>query len=198
MKGDDRGARCGHPASPRRSAADVSVAFLESISLETTLPCLAEPGKIIVVGTPSRDLAEAIPYLATLPSMIAYNPQPPSLTLRRKPGLITLQPDRVSITQVTDVTEGMQLLASLAEAINVTWEHRAELVAVKARRQAPRPLDVWEFLPQTNCRQCGELTCMAFAFGLLQQQRALADCSVLAEDSRFTDRLETLMTLFGS
>jgi ArsR family metal-binding transcriptional regulator len=174
------------------------VAFLESIALEKTLPCLAEPGKIIVVGKPSRAVEEVMPYLATLPNAIAYNPQPPSLTLRRKPGLITLQPDRVSITQVTDVTEGMQLLASLAEAINATWEHRAELIAVTAQRQAPKPLDVWEFLPQTNCRRCGELTCMAFAFGLLQQRRALADCPVLIEDSRFGDRLETLMTLFGS
>ncbi len=174
------------------------MAFLESIALEKTLPCLAEPGKIIVVGKPSQDLAEALPYLATLPSVIAYNPQPPSLTLRRKPGLITLQPDRVSITQVTDVSEGMQLLASLAEAINATWEHRAELAAATTRRQAPKPLDVWAFLPQTNCGRCGELTCMAFAFGLLQQSRTLTDCPVLTEDRRFTDRLETLMTLFGA
>ena len=174
------------------------MAFLESISLEKTLPCLAEPGKIIVVGKPSRDLDDVMPYLATLPSVIAYNPRPPSLTLRRKPGLITLQPDRISITQVIDMTEGMQLLVSLAEAINATWEHRAELVAVTARRQAPKPLQVWAFFPQTNCARCGELTCMAFVFGLLQQRRALADCPILIEDSRFTDRLETLMTLFGS
>jgi ArsR family metal-binding transcriptional regulator len=174
------------------------MAFLESISLEKTLPCLAEPGKIIVVGTPSRDLARVIPYLATLPNTVAYNPQPASLTLRRRPGLITVQPDQVSITQVTDVTEGMQLLTSLAEAINATWEHRAELTAVTSRRQAPKPLDVWEFLPQTNCRRCGELTCMAFAFGLLQQRCRLRDCPILTEDSRFAGRLDTLMTLFGT
>jgi ArsR family metal-binding transcriptional regulator len=173
------------------------VAFLESIGLEKTLPCLAEPGKIIVVGKPSQDLAEVLPYLATLPSVIAYNPQPPSLTLRRKPGLITLQPGRVSITQVIDVTEGMQLLASLAEAINATWEHRAELAAVTVRRQAPKPLEVWAFLPQTNCGQCGEPTCMAFAFGLLQQHHELRECHVLTEDGRFADRLDTLISLFA-
>jgi ArsR family metal-binding transcriptional regulator len=176
----------------------VNVGFLESIALEKTQPCLAQPGKIIVVGTPSRDLAEVIPFLATLPSTIAYNPQPLSLTLRRNPGLITVQPDRVSITQVDDATAGIQLLVALTEAINATWQHRTDLVALTARRQAPKPLDVWEFLPQTNCRRCGELTCMAFAFGLLQQQRSLADCPVLIEDGRFADRLETLTSLFGS
>jgi ArsR family metal-binding transcriptional regulator len=111
--------------------------------------------------------------------------------------LITLQPGRVSITQVTDTEEGLQLLATLTEAINATWEQRAALVAVTTRRRAPRPLDVWEFLPQTNCRRCGELTCMAFAFGLLQQQRSIGDCPVLTEDSRFEERLDTLRASLG-
>jgi ArsR family metal-binding transcriptional regulator len=175
--------------------SEVNVAFLESIALEKTLPCLAEPGKIIVVGRPSRPLDDVMPYLASLPNVVAYNPRPPSLTLRRKPGLITLQPDRVSITQVTDMAEGMQLLASLADAINATWEHRAELVAVTARRQAPKPLDVWAFLPQTNCGLCGELTCMAFAFNLILGRRPVSECRILVQDNRFADRLSTLVTL---
>jgi len=173
------------------------VSFLESIALEKTLPCLAEPGKIIVVGIPSRALDEVLPYLATLPNVIAYTPEPPSLTLRRKPGLITLQSGRVNITQVVDIAEGMQLLTALAEAINETWEHRAELVAVTARRKAPKPLDVWALLPQTNCRQCGEATCMAFAFGLLQQRQQLEACEALAGDESFADRRLTLQGMLG-
>jgi hypothetical protein len=39
---------------------------------------------------------------------------------------------------------------------------------------------------------------MAFVFGLLQQRHPLANCPILTEDSRFTDRLEALRTLFGS
>lgn len=173
------------------------MAFLESIALEKTLPCLAEPGRIIVVGIPSRALDEVLPYLATLPNVIAYTPEPPSLTLRRKPGLITFQPGRVNITQVVDVAEGMQLLEALVEAINATWEHRAELVAVTARRQAPKPLDVWALLPQTNCRQCGEATCMAFAFGLLQQRQELDACETLARDESFADRRLALHGMLG-
>jgi ArsR family metal-binding transcriptional regulator len=48
--------------------------YVESIALTRTLPCLAEPGKIIVVGKPSRALDDVLPYLATLPNVIAYNP----------------------------------------------------------------------------------------------------------------------------
>jgi ArsR family metal-binding transcriptional regulator len=175
----------------------MSVGFLQSIALDKTLPCLADPGKIIVVGSPSRDLSEVIPYLATLPNAVAYDPQSPSLTLRRNPGLITVQAERVSITQVADADEGVQLLGSLAEAINATWDHRAQLVAATTRRQAPRPLDVWEFLPQTNCRRCGELTCMAFAFSLLLQRRTIGECETLVEDHRFAERRNALDALLS-
>jgi ArsR family metal-binding transcriptional regulator len=76
--------------------------YLESIALTRTLPCLAEPGKIIVVGKPESSLAEVIPYLATLPGIIAYNPETCTLTFRRQPGFLTLSPEKVYITQVLD------------------------------------------------------------------------------------------------
>jgi ArsR family metal-binding transcriptional regulator len=162
--------------------------YLDSITLTRTLPCLAEPGKIIVIGKPSRPLDEVIPYLATLPSIIAYNPDQRTLTFRRQPGFLTVQREEVYITQVTDAQEGLELLAALTESINAVWEHRQELVAVTTSRRAPRPLDVWSLLPQTNCKQCGEATCMAFAVGLLQQTRTLDECPVFASDPNLADR----------
>ena len=175
----------------------MSPAFLESIRLERIWPCLADPGKVIVVGSPSRNLAEVLPFLATLPNVIAYNPDSPSLTLRRRPGLITFQPEQVTITQVADAREGPDLLAALAQAINATWENRAELVAATGRRRAPRPLDIWVLLPQTNCRECGEATCIAFAFGLIQQRRQLRECRALAGDGPGLDQVTELLHLLG-
>ena len=90
--------------------------FLDSIILVQTLPCLAESGKLIVVGKPSRPLDEVLPYLATLPGVIAYNPSAGALTFRRHPGLLTLNSERVYITQVADVNEGLELLAEAREA----------------------------------------------------------------------------------
>jgi ArsR family metal-binding transcriptional regulator len=181
-----------------RDRADVippEAMYLESIALSKTLPCLAEPGKIIVVGCPSRPLNEVLPYLATLPSVIAFNPATLSLTLRRRPGLITLEPERASITQVPDIEEGVHLLSVLCEAINATWEHRHELVAVTASRSAPRPLDVWEMLPRTNCGRCGEATCMAFAFGLLQGSRRILECQPVVAGASARERLATLQAM---
>ena len=166
--------------------------YLDGIALSKTLPCLAEPGKIIVVGKPNHPLDEAIPYLATLPGVIAYNPETHTLTFRRQPGFLTLYPDKVYLTQVRDTEEGLELLAALKEAVNATWEQRETLKAVTQARRAPRHLDVYTLLPQTNCKQCGEATCLAFAVLLIQQKRRLEECTPLQQDPAFTDRRAAL------
>ncbi len=170
--------------------------YLDSIALTRTLPCLAEPGKIIVIGKPNRSLDEVLPYLATLPGIIAYNPAAHTLTFRRPAGFMTLYPDRVYITQARNIDEGLELLAALKDAINATWDNRRQLVAATRARRAPRPLDVWTLLPQTNCHQCGEATCMAFAVGLLQHKRSVIECRPLNADEALTDRRATLEAMF--
>jgi ArsR family metal-binding transcriptional regulator len=36
-----------------------------------------------------------------------------------------------------------------------------------------------EWLPKTNCRECGELTCLAFAVKLLSFEQKLENCKPL-------------------
>jgi ArsR family metal-binding transcriptional regulator len=166
--------------------------YIEMIQLTRTLPCLAEPGKIQVVGTPSRSLSEVLPYLATLPGIVTYNPEKPSLTFRRQPGFLTLLNDKVHITQVTDNEEGETLLNSLVDAINTTWENRNQLIAVTQPTRVLRPLDIFTLLPQTNCGDCGEATCMAFAAKLFMRERDFRECLPLVSDPSFEERRETL------
>lgn len=171
------------------------MSYLETISLTQTLPCLAEPGKIIIIGRPSRALAEVLPYFATLPGIIAWNPEACTLTFRRTHGFMTLYSDKVYITQIKDAAEGLELLDALKEAVNAVWEQRSELIALTTKKRAPRHLDLWELLPRTNCKQCGEATCMAFAVGLLQQKRELAECPALMADPALADRRATLESM---
>jgi len=42
-----------------------------------------------------------------------------------------------------------------------------------------RPLDVYRHLPGTNCGECGEVNCMAFAAKLIERQRSVEDCKPL-------------------
>jgi len=166
--------------------------YLDSISLLRTIPCLAAPGRIIVHARPNRLLDEVIPYLATLPGVISYNPFTCILTFRRQPGFMTLHTDKAYLTQVKDAAEGLVLLEALKDAINAVWDNRATLSPVTRLRSAPHHLDIWSLLPRTNCKQCGELTCLAFAVELVKRHRALDECPPLLADSLFEERRTTL------
>ncbi len=172
------------------------MSFLDSLVLTKTLPCLAEPGKIIVIAQPSRNLDGVLPLVAAVaPNIISFNPEAGTLTLRRQPGFITFYPDKVMITQVKDTAEGLDLLSAVCDLLNQCWDQRDTIQPVKTIRRAPRPLDVWTLLPQTNCKRCGEATCMAFAFGLLQQKHTIEECPVVAGDAAFADRRAQLAAL---
>ncbi len=172
--------------------------FIEFIQLDHTRPCLAEPGKLVIVGKPSRAIDPVLPLLnAMLPNVISYNPRSGALVLRRKPGFITLLSERIYITQVNDAEEGLELLGAVRDLLNQTWEQRDTLQPRHDERRTPRPLDVWELLPRTNCRACGEATCMAFGFGLLEARRQVDECPPLGK-TQAQEQRETLQGLLGN
>lgn len=150
---------------------------------------------IIVVGRPSRSLDQVLPYLATLPGVISWNPDALTLTFRRQPGFLTLTPDQVEIIRVTDLQAGLGLLEALKDAINTVWDKREELMAVTDRRQAPHHLDIWGLLPRTNCKQCGEASCLAFAVALIQGNRSLEECHSLQTEAQFVLQRDVLYSM---
>lgn len=166
--------------------------YLQTIYLTKTLPCLAEPGKMIVIGKSDRPLDRVIPYLATLPGVLAYSPETLTLTFRRPAGFLTIYPDKVYLTQIANEPQGRQVLKDLADAINAVWEHRSDLIAVTQPKRAPNHLDIWQLLPRTNCKQCGEASCLAFAVSLIQHTHSIDECPTLHIDAAFAERKATL------
>jgi ArsR family metal-binding transcriptional regulator len=163
--------------------------LIGAITLIRTLPCLADPGKMIVIGETDAAIDGVLPLLnAILPNVVSYHPFSGVMTLRRRPGLITLYPDKVMITQVADVEEGLALLAALRDLFNRTWSRRDEIQPKPEGRRLPRPLDVYELLPRSNCQACGEATCMAFAFGLLANRHRPEECPPLADPAYAAQR----------
>ena len=45
-------------------------------------------------------------------------------------------------------------------------------------------LDIYKLLPKTNCKECGQPTCLAFAMKLAQKQAELSACPYVSEQSK--------------
>jgi len=53
-----------------------------------------------------------------------------------------------------------------------------------------RPLDVYKYLPQTNCMECGEPNCMSFAAKLVEDRTMAEKCTPLFRDPKYKQKLE--------
>ena len=58
------------------------------------------------------------------------------------------------------------------------------------------PLQVYKYLPQTNCAECGDATCMAFAAHLIDRSKKLENCPPLLKDE-FKKKYIELQTLLA-
>ena len=58
-------------------------------------------------------------------------------------------------------------------------------------------MELYKYLPKTNCKKCQKPTCMAFALDLLQGKVKVDDCPPLLEP-KYAKQRETLKELIGS
>ncbi|MFX1262828.1 MAG: acetyl-CoA decarbonylase/synthase complex subunit gamma [Promethearchaeota archaeon] len=59
----------------------------------------------------------------------------------------------------------------------------------------PGPLDIYPLLPGTNCQECGEANCMAFATKLAEYTVKLAACTPLYKEAKYAKKLTKLEDL---
>ncbi len=58
------------------------------------------------------------------------------------------------------------------------------------------PLEAYKYLPGTNCGECGEQTCMAFAAHLIDRSMKLTDCTPMLEQ-KFKKKFKELQALLA-
>ena len=75
-------------------------------------------------------------------------------------------------------------MAWLAREVNSAWERRGELTPKYEAIGKPQMIQVLKRLPGTNCKKCGQATCMVFAVMLTQFAVGIEDCPELGADMR--------------
>ncbi len=153
--------------------------FVRHLQIVRVLPCLADPNKIRFISEFDRDASEIFPYAnAVLPGAI-YHHAGKSLTLRREGRLITLYPRRVVAAKVNDFDDARAIVAWIIDLLNDCDRRRLDIDPDFRRRERLGVLDVVKLLPGTNCRRCGQATCLAFAAFLCEEKLSILSCSDL-------------------
>ena len=130
------------------------------------------------------DVGEVLPYLNTVLGGFSYTREPPSLTLKNSGKLITIHPRKIAVNALQDEEQAEKIVAWLQREINSAWENRADIEPSEHGIQQPTLMEVLKLLPRTNCRECGEPTCMVFAVRVVEGVMDHTNCPALQGEKR--------------
>lgn len=122
------------------------------------------------------DVREVLPFLNTVLGGFIYTMEPPALALKNYGKLITIHPRKIAVNALRDRDEAEKIVAWLQREINETWDKRDEIEPSTESMQQPVLLEVLKLLPKTNCKECGQPTCMVFATKVLEGSKDHNDC----------------------
>ena len=98
--------------------------------------------------------------------------------------LITVHPDKIAVNALEDETQADKILEWLKNEINTTWDRRADITPKYDGQNRPKVLEVLKLLPKTNCRECGQATCLVFASLAVEGVVGADDCPALGEENQ--------------
>jgi len=133
-----------------------------------------------------ENISDVLPYLNTVLRGHQYITEPPSLTLKFNGKLITIYSQEIAINIVKDTAEADNILEWLKQEINDTWKRRDKIKPSFSVAQKPGILNILKLLPKTNCKECGQPTCMVFALLVTEGKKRPEDCPQLNERNRIT------------
>jgi ArsR family metal-binding transcriptional regulator len=147
------------------------------------------------IASLNQDVSEALPYLNTVLGGFEYLKDPPAVVFRSRGRLITVHGREIAINALNDAEEADKILDWLKREINQAWEKRAEITPSTEGAPKPQVFEILKLLPRTNCRECGEPTCMVFAARAAEGVKSAADCPRLKAEAR--RRLEDYLGRFN-
>ncbi len=168
--------------------------LLHSYKITRTLPCLADPMKIRVIAEIPGEIQLIFPYLnATLKGCI-YNHAANTLTIRKDQKLITLHAFHITLAKIEDEKEAEEVLKWLKNLINETYDKRDQIEPNYSMAAELKALDIFKLLPGTNCKKCGEPTCLAFAVKLVGRDIEIRKCDPLFSE-KYQEKQKVLLEL---
>ncbi len=132
----------------------------------------------------SEDISGVLPYLNAELGGDTYTLDPPAVTFKLQGKLISVHPRKIAINALKDEAETDKILAWLRNEINDIWNRREEITPSYQGASKPGILDILKLLPKTNCRECGEPTCLVFATRVAEGIRDQDACPPMAHENR--------------
>ncbi|MFO7557804.1 MAG: (Fe-S)-binding protein [Desulfobacterales bacterium] len=132
----------------------------------------------------NEDVGKVLPYLNAVLGGTQYFTDPPEVMFHHHGRIIKVGAREIAINALKDEEEADRVLEWLKTEINQAWDKRAEITPCYAGKKKPLLMEILKLLPRTNCKKCGQPTCMVFAAQVMEGGRGIEDCPDLTDENR--------------
>ena len=150
-------------AVPTEVAGDGGEDVFGRAAVMVLAQCVADAARIRLIAHLSGDLTEVFPYLNAVMREASYNQAGPTFTFMDGYRMISMYPRRIAVAKADEIVDGWRTLEAIRRRANDVWRRRGEIEPSYEMREKPPALEIFKRLPRTNCKMCGQTTCLAFA-----------------------------------
>ncbi|MFZ0928412.1 MAG: LuxR C-terminal-related transcriptional regulator [Syntrophobacteraceae bacterium] len=130
------------------------------------------------------DISALLPYINAVAEGATFYEQPVFIRFNLDGFLCGLHPTDGSAGLFEHYTQAREFLERLIAFINQLHERKDSIRPNHKRHKYASVIEILKLLPGSNCRECGYLSCMAFAAALSRQEAYPTQCAELGPPLR--------------
>jgi ArsR family metal-binding transcriptional regulator len=143
------------------------------------------------------DISAVFPYLNACWEGALYSPAAQQIVWRVGDRAVALRPHEITISNLPDRDTATVQLEELVADINRIWMDRENIAPRHTPRKRLVAMEVYQLLPQTNCKLCGQPTCFAFASQVTVGAADVGDCTPLFDEAQYAARRQSLLAMLA-
>jgi ArsR family metal-binding transcriptional regulator len=146
----------------------------------------------------AEDISEVFPYLNARWKDAIYSPVASQITLRIEDRAVALKPHEITISNLPDRDTATVEMEKIVAAINRIWMDRENLTPLYTARKRLVAMEIYQLLPQTNCKLCGQPTCFAFASKITVGEADVQACTPLFDEEPYAGKRQALLDMLAA
>ena len=132
----------------------------------------------------NEEVGKVLPYLNAVLGGTQYFNDPPEVMFHHHGKIIKVGAREIAVNALKDEQEADLILKWLKSEINQAWEDRDTITPCYTGKIKPKLIEILRLLPKTNCKKCGQPTCMVFAAQVMEGGRGVEHCPELNNGNR--------------
>ncbi|MGD2040326.1 MAG: (Fe-S)-binding protein [Anaerolineae bacterium] len=145
-----------------------------------------------------EDLSDVFPYLNAKWKKVVYSPRAQQITWSFEDHSVAIKPFEITISNLPDRDSATIEMEKIVAEINRIWMDREQITPVHTPRKRLVAMEVYQLLPQTNCKICGEPSCFAFASKITVGEADPKDCTPLFSEDQYGEKRQKLLDMLAA